>query len=1323
MALYGHLQEFRPETEDIETYLERVDLYFLANATPDDKQVPIFLNIIGAATYGLLRSLLAPDNPKGKSLADLKKVLEDHFQPKRNVVAERFYFHRRNQKPGETVIEYVAELRRLASRCSFNRGYLEEVLRDRFVCGVHSEATRKKLLSEGDVTFSKAVETAQSLEAVNVHSQALKTTSDLTVGTVRNSRNASASTWQPRASENFADKPCSRCGKAGHAPRACPFKNAVCHKCKKKGHLARACRGGKTKPRGGAMGLCNQVGSPGGAEIDVIKHLHCVGCAASPASRPYKVTMEVEGKPLTMEVDTGAVVSVISEATYNSLFTSTPLTPCSLSLHTFTHQAIKVLGQISVKVRYNEYMGTHMLVVVKGHSPTLLGRNWLEHIRLDWASLKTVSAKQGVDSLLKEYEEVFREEPGVIKGVKATLSLKEGAQPRFHRPRSVPYAIKDKVTKELNRLEETGILRRVDYAEWAAPIVPVPKRDGTFRVCGDYKVTINSALKVDQYPLPTPADLMASLTGGTKFSQLDLSAAYQQMELDSASAKLVTVNTHQGLYEYTRLPFGVASAPAVFQKTMDGILQGIPNTICYLDDILVTGRNEVEHLSNLERVLSRLKERGMRLRRDKCRFMQERVDYLGHTLDAQGIHTSTQKVKAILEAPTPGNVHQLRSFLGLLNYYGKFLPNLATLLHPLHALLKSGQPWVWSHHCEMAFQKAKKTLADAPVLAHYDPQLPIVLAGDASSYGLGAVISHKMPDGSERPVAYASRTLTESEKNYSQIEREALSLVFGIKRFHKYLYGRHFLLHTDHRPLTTIFGPKQGIPPLAAARMQRWALLLSAYTYTVQFRPTAAHANADGLSRLPLKLKAGCERPEDPTAFNLLQIEALPVQAEEVALATQRDPILSKVLYCMRHGWPNKVQDVLLPYWRKREELTSESNCILWGMRVVIPSRLRGKVLDELHQGHQGIGRMKSLARGHIWWPDIDKAIEEITRNCSKCQEHKNLPGKAPLYPWTWPVAPWERVHLDFAGPILGKTILIIVDSHSKWLEIYPMLSTSASKTIVVLREVFARYGLPKNIVSDNGPQFVAEEFQQFMRANGIRHIRTSPYHPASNGAAERVVQTVKKAIRAGHREGELIEATLARFLLQYRNTPHATTGVSPSSLFFGRALRTRLDLLKPDIGSRVHQRQECQKAYHDRHSCVRSFTVGQRVWTRNFREGPRWIMGEVTDILGPLSYLVRVKDGALWRRHVDHLREGSGDLPPQQSDEDAPDIMVGNDQTVSPASAVPSGDNGDANDSVIEHSNCTDNSESSSNTTRKQYPSRDRRPPERLYGTLTSDN
>uniref|UniRef100_A0A8C5D775 ribonuclease H n=1 Tax=Gouania willdenowi TaxID=441366 RepID=A0A8C5D775_GOUWI len=384
---------------------------------------------------------------------------------------------------------------------------------------------------------------------------------------------------------------------------------------------------------------------------------------------------------------------------------------------------------------------------------------------------------------------------------------------------------------------DQGILSKVDWSEWATPIVPVAKKSSErVRICGDFKGTVNPVLHAVQYPLPRIDDIFASLANGEHFTKIDLAQAYLQMEMDENSRKYLTINTHKGLYQYNRLVFGITSAPAIWQRAMDQVLQGIPSTQCYLDDIIVTGSDKDSHLANLDAVLTKLEDYGLKANKKKCEFFKECIEYCGHKIDKNGLHKTQDKIEAIVNSPQPENVSQLRSFLGLINYYHKFLPNLSSLLHPLNGLLHQNTKWSWTDDCEQAFKKAKRLIVSEKVLTHFDPKLPLRLACDASPYGIGAVLSHKMTDGSERPIAFASRSLAPAERNYAQIDREALSLVWGVKKFNQYLYGKHFTLITDHQPLISIFSPQKGVPAMAAARLQRWALFLGAHTYTIEYR-------------------------------------------------------------------------------------------------------------------------------------------------------------------------------------------------------------------------------------------------------------------------------------------------------------------------------------------------------------------------------------------------------------------------------------------------------------------------------------------------------
>ena len=444
------------------------------------------------------------------------------------------------------------------------------------------------------------------------------------------------------------------------------------------------------------------------------------------------------------------------------------------------------------------------LVVTEVNGPTLLGRrNWLEALRLDWRTIFRIGKNLALQQVLDRHADVFKEELGKLKGTTAKIYIEKHATPRVEKARPVPFAVRHKVEQELDRLQALGIIQPVQFSDWASPIVPVMKPDGAVRICRDYKVTINRADKIDRYPIPRIEELFASLSGGKQFSKLDLSHAYLQITLDALSCRLVTINTHREFFEYTRLPFGIASAPSIFQRLMENLLQGIPRVCVYLDDILVSGTTEQEHLANLEQVLERLESAGMKLKRPKCAFLLNSVAYLGHEISAEGLHTTKAKVKAIVDAPSPRNLTELRSFLGMVNYYGKFLPNLATTLAPLYELLCQTKAWTWGPRQRKAFRQVKGLLQSNKVLTHFDDQLPLLLECDASPYGLGTVLSHRMPDGSERPVGFASRTLSKAETNYSHLDKEALAIIFEVKKYHQYLYGRQFEKKTTINPSRT----------------------------------------------------------------------------------------------------------------------------------------------------------------------------------------------------------------------------------------------------------------------------------------------------------------------------------------------------------------------------------------------------------------------------------------------------------------------------------------------------------------------------------------
>jgi transposase InsO family protein len=1324
----GTISEFNPQKEDFFMYKRRLDIWMTVNKVTAEDKANVFLALVGPSVFEVVTNMCFPANPSTKSYDDLVKIAENHYQTVRNTVTERVVFRERKQKPGESISQYIVELKMLSRHCEYGDA-LPENLRDAFVSGLSDLPVRRKLLGLKELTWEIAQQQALAWEAAQrdaeVGAVPEKQTERDTVHQVskKNIRRQHYPHPQQEPKAAARQQQCGRC-LGNHREEKCPHQKDRCFNCNRYGHISRACRNKKKKSSGKLHQVENVTSTT--QNVTSTKENVTANLWTVKDKRDGEITetVTVEGYNMKFVVDTAAAVSVISEQQYNEVLSHKKIEKTRIQLESYSGTLLSVVGQIKVKVRYKETVSELPLVIVKGQKPALLGRNWLKVIRLDWKNIFetfAVSKSQALEEIFEEYECVFskKKELNTIKDFKAVIQLKPDAQPIFKKARPVPYALRDKVAEELDTAVQAGVLKPVNRSDWAAPIVVVPKSDGNIRICGDYKVTVNRCIEDESYPLPTPEDLFSTLAGGAVFTKLDLSSAYQQLQLAEESKKLLTINTHKGLYQYQRLPFGVSTAPSIFQGVMDQILKGIDGVVCYLDDILISTRDIESHAKTLRLVLGRLKDHEILVKRSKCEIGVSEVEYLGHRVNKDGLQCTSEKVEAIHNAPKPQNVSELRTYLGMVTYYQKFIPNLADKFAPLYKLLRDDSEWEWTVECDKAIEEVKKCLTGDSVLVHYDGKLPITLATDASPHGIGAVISHVI-DGQERPIAFASKTLAAAERNYPQIEREALGIIYGVKKFHKYLYGRKFVLITDNKPLTAIFAPDKEIPALSALRLQRWALILSSYQYEIKFRCSSENANADVLSRFPVEDITEIELPINH--FSL--VDELPVTAKDVADETRKDKILSRVYVYMMNGWPSKTDPELLEFAKRKDEISAERGCLLWGMRVIIPEAYRRLLVKELHKDHLGVVRMKAVARSYFWYPGIDRDIEMESSCCEACQTYRADPPPAPLRPWKTPSHPWERIHIDF-GYIKGVDILVVIDSSTKWMEVAIMNSTTADKTIDVLRGLFARHGLPKEVVSDNGPQFASREFGEFLRRNQVKHTLVPAYHPASNGAAEKSVQTVKNALKKYlfeeiGTEKTTMQQKLDNFLLTYRTTPHSTTNCSPASLFYKRDLRTRFTLLRPDLQSEIIEKQQKQMKYHDnKQTRYSEFSENETVRVRNYIGGkPKWSIAKVIKRLGEYRYLV-IMDNHKRQVHIEQMIKFSAKddkvcvMKPTEFDQRPPEVP-----TKSTVGSEISKENEMPTPEVLSESGTGLSApalEAASATTEPRRSSRNRKAPERL--------
>ena len=1255
----GSIEPYNEAEEDFDSYVSRIKMYFVANEIDDAIKVAAFFSLAGPKVFGLARDLLFPQKPEESTFTVILDTLKGHYKPKAVLIYERYKFYSRAQKSGESVNDFVAALKALAHTCEFG-ATLSEMLRDRFVMGLCNDKVQQVLLAESDLTFDKAVSMATAREAASKDVQAMAS------GTVHyvpgsqggpkkifTSKSRSYGKSKPANAANSSNgsnipkTPCTGCGQL-HWKRDCSFKNATCHFCKQKGHIKKVCFQAKSKPPLQKAHSKSNVNFAEWNKQSIETTDACydyVYSVRGVSHEPIMIDVWLNAVHVPMEVDTGTGYTIISRSQYESVWPVTSerpaLGPSSAILNAYGGIPLKVVGEIvvSASLKDGTKVSSAKVVVVDGKGPCLLGRVLMRRLGLidDVHNVSTIA-----DSITQEFPDLFSEGLGCYKGRQFAIEVDPTVPPKFCKARTVPYTLRAKVDQELDRLQKEGIISPVTNSPWAAAVVPVVKPNDKIRLCGDYKLTVNRAARLDTYPIPTLDDLFSGLAGGKVFSKLDMSQAYAQLCLDEDSKKYMVINTHRGLFKYNRLSFGISAAPGIFQRAMEELLKDIPGVFLYLDDILISGANEAEHMERLRQVLAALQAAGLKLSIEKCTIGVPSVTYLGYMIDKEGIHPTKEKVLAIAEAPAPTNVTQLRAFLGLLNFYRRFLPQASSMLEPLNRLLKAKTPWIWGKEQEAAFAECKNTLLNSSALVHFDPKLPIVVVADSSSYGIGAVLCHLI-DGEERPICFASRTLTTSERNYAQLEKEALAIVYALRKFHYYLWGQNdFNVVTDHKPLLGIFSPDKNIPPMSSGRIQRWSLLLQAYKFTLRHRSGALLGTADALSRLPL-MSTTDSTPVPADWVNLVNfLESSPVSSADIREHTRKDPKLAKVMRFCEIGWTTNAktsQDSdLTPYVRRRDELSIQDGCVLWGSRVVVPPKLRSRLLEELHMGHSGSTRMKELARSYVWWPNLDSDLEGVTNSCSECLSLRSVPSKAELHPWEWPTHPWHRLHVDYAGPVDGRYFLVIVDAHSKWVDVYPTSGTTAKETIKCLQHSFSRFGLPISIVSDNGPCFISQEFKDFCKHIGARHITTAVYKPSTNGLAEKMVQTLKKALRTSK---SAIQDTLDRFLFNYRLTPHSTTGVSPAELMFGRRLRSRLDLLWPadGVSSRVSKKQEAQKKEHTNVPRTLHLPPESPVMIRNYTPGgSKWIPSSVVKQTGPLSYQCAVPSGKVVKRHQDQI-------------------------------------------------------------------------------------
>ena len=866
----------------------------------DVRQVSTLLYCLGEEADDILTSTNITDDDR-KKYSEVMTKFDGHFKVRKNVIFERARFNRREQEEGETVEHFIASLYQLSEDCQYAE-MRNEMIRDRLVVGIRDVALSERLQTDENLTLDKAKKLIRQRDAVREQQTILK-----------RGENSSLNYVGKRPFGRQANRSslpnCSRCGKT-HQKNQCPAKDITCYKCQRRGHFGKY-RFSKT------VATVSEENLPDDSSETSDSHFLDAVSDQSATTTTWHICVKVNGKEVVFKIDTSAEVTAISKDVYKAIGHPKLQLPSKV-LCGPNKQPLNVLGRIAVHLVYKQRSLRHHVYVIDSLNQNLLGLPAILALNI----LSRVDDLSSTSTIPSEFPDLFQG-LGTLK-MEYAIKLKGEAKPyALSTARRIPIPLRDKVEHELKQMEATGVISKVSQpTDWCAGMVVVQKKSGNVRICVDMKPLNENVLR-ETHPMPHVDDTLAQLAGTRIFSKLDANSGFWQIPLTPSCRHFTTFITPFGRYWFNKLPFGISSAPEVFQKQMSTILEGLPGVLCHLDDILVYGKDTEEHDSRLKLVLAKIRSAGLTLNPSKCEFMKSSITFLGHVINEKGISADPQKLLAIKQMSPPSNVKELRRFMGVVNQLGKFSPNVAETSAPLRKLLSTKTAWLWGPEQETSFKHLISNLTTPTILTFYNPMAPTKISADASSYGLGAVLLQSS-NSKWHPVAYASRAMSDTESHYAQIEKEALALTWACEKFSCYILGKHVILETDHKPLVPILSYKQldDLPP----RVLRFRLILMRFDYDVIHVPGKYLYTADMLSRSPLQTPSD-ERTlaQQAEAEYFIQAVTHHLPASEPRLNTYRqgqanDSIVSKVITYCQSGWPHRLQipENLRPYWAVR---------------------------------------------------------------------------------------------------------------------------------------------------------------------------------------------------------------------------------------------------------------------------------------------------------------------------------------------------------------------------------------------------------------------
>ena len=1213
-------------------------------------QTSLFLTCIGEQGREIYETFEFPNADDKLKLKPVIEKFENYCNPRANTTIMRHKFFTHRQSEGQDFKTFVTELKTLSAECDFST-LRDSLIKDMIICGVSDNQLRERMLREPAINLQKAVELGHSSEQTKLHTKELQLNQSKIdkinrqrdtprSGVARRTDNRTNSDHNQPNDREIKPKinHCKFCA-GSHPWGKCPAYGKQCNRCKRKNHYAKCCPKSvdtmyndnveeESSPEDG-FEFDTILAANDTPEADLDTSVNAIDDEQE--SSQWMINLLTNHKNINYKIDTGAQVNVLPINLVKQMRPRPIIKDTSIKLTAYNGTDIPVQGKCIASIEHKGNTFHQLFIIVKSNTTPIIGLKSCEKLNLIQRVHKiNASTPLHTNFPINEFNDCF----GEVGTLKTTykIELKDDAKPCIVPPRKVPFAIKDRLHEELNRMEKLGVIEKVEKpTDWVNALVVVEKPNGKLRICLDPR-PLNQAIKRQHYRLPTTEEILSEMKGANYFSKLDASNGYWQIRIDDESSDLLTFNTQFGRYKFNRMPFGIHSASEIFQREVTKIISGINGVANSQDDIIVWGDTVESHDQRLTEVLHRVREHGLKLNESKCQFRTNQLTFLGHIVSSEGIKPDPKKISAITNMPTPTNKQELQRFMGMVNYLAKFIPKLSAETAPLRLLLQKEYEFVIQKPQLIAIDRIKALITSAPTLQFYDPNKPTRLRTDASMEGLGAMLEQEDSNHEWQPIGYGSRSLDKAERNYCSIEREALSVLFGCEHFHEYLYGRQFTVQNDHQPLKTIFSKSiTECPP----RIQRFFLRLQRYDFILQYAPGKTMVVADTLSRASVKNEPPQINSVEVDRFVASIIDNLPIsdnKLQELRNMTASDHVLQKVKLYAEKGWPvRREADIdTLSFYTVRDEIVYNHGLLLKGTRIIVPKSMQAELKRQIHIGHVGIESCLRRARQAVYWPGMSAEIKDMISNCSTCITHRNKQQSESLMRHEIPNAPWLKVASDIFT-IFGSDYIIIVDYFSKFAEVSKVVKPSDTAAIIKqTKKIFSRHGIPKQLFSDNGPQYASKEFKEFAVAWDFRHDTSSPHYPRSNGLVERKIQTIKRAIKKAHTSGEDVYLALLAI-----NTTPSEDGLSPAQKLFGRQPRTTLPSVNIDPKQSQQNRPQSNPSGKD----LPQLQVGQPVRIRidtNKDWSERGIVVRVCD--EPRSYMIRNTKGNTVRRNRKHL-------------------------------------------------------------------------------------